>query len=464
MFNKHKKKMKLLLLILSFAIYTLSLSAQTNFALYSIEDTRPICITPDKDIMYGITWENENGSIISYKLENGSIKEKYKSVLPKNPVKLLISHPKKNILYLITARKIDDTKNIYFDAIYSFNTKTDKLKLLYTEAYNYHCPYKIGFVDDNLIFTAFEEPTRKFNLQKSYMSLLNPNTDYQLLSIAPEHDGYIMLNIRNMSGGGKVPVYFMGSKNNFSHKIGFINPNIKIYSKKSNIQLQTLTIEDTTFRWLFNTLRYKRFPIYHFQIAMHPYWLKQAYTLDKVIAISAILDANNTYLIAKTGKGIAVYNHLEPQTTTQSNISEEDAAKIQAFLNERNDYERVVISSKKLSNVFDALFYHVYTLNKSKHIAIQQHSNYYELKNYSQLTTLVRDDFLLTDEKHSLQMEEALEILYPVDTFNKKYIENYKSKNSWMFIRGEAFDYKYGIEVKLDSLGKAIDFIYKTDL
>lgn len=456
--------MKLSLLTIVFAIYSLLLSAQTNFALYSIEETRPICIAPGEDIMYGITWKDENESIISYKLKDGSIIKKYSSELPKNPIKLMISHPKKSILYLITARKIDDTKNIYFDAIYSFNTKTDKLKLLYTEGYNYHCPYRIGLVDGNLIFTAFEEPTRKYNIHKNYSSLLNPNTDYQLLSIAPKHNGYIMLNIRNMGENGKVPVFFMDSKNNFSSKVGFINPNIKIYSKNTNIQLQSLTIQNKTFQWFFNTLQHNRFPIYHFQIAMHPYWLKQAYTLDKVYTITAILDANDTYLIAKSGKDIVVYNHLEPQTTSPSNINEEDAEKIKAFLNERNDYERVVISSKQLSEVFDALFYYVYTKDKRTFIAIQQHGNYYKLKHYSQLAPLVKKDFVLNNEKQGLLMEEALEVLYPVDTFNKKYIKNYKTDNGWMFIRGESFDYKYGIEVKVDSLGKAVDFIYRTDL
>lgn len=456
--------MKVFILIVVLIFQVLVLSSQTNYALYSIDETRPICIDSDKDIMYGVTWVNEKGSLVSYRLKDGSVKREFKSVLPDNPIKLMIEHPKKDIIYLITARKIDDTKNIYFDAIYTLNIKTDVIKLIYTEVYNYHCPYKVGFVQGNLIFTTFEEPTRKYNIKGSYLELLNPNTDYQFLSIAPDHKGYVMLNIRQIEADGRVPVCFMDTKGDFSDRIAFVNPSVKIYSKNNTIQLKSLTLESDKYQWVFSTLRNNRFPIYHFQIAMHPYWLKQAYTLDKVYAITALLAANDTYLVAKSGNGVVVYDYLEPHTTATTSISKDDVTKIEAFLNERSDYERVVISSDKLSNVFNAIFYHVYARNKKTSITIQQHGNYYELKHYSQLDPLVKQDFVIIDEAQSLQMEEALEVLYPVDTFNKKYVTNYKTDDGWMFIRGEAFGYKYGIEVKLDSLGKTIDMVYKTDL
>ena len=71
---------------------------------------------------------------------NGPQKEmvkQYETILPENPIKLMLSHPKKDLLYLITAKKIDDTRDRYIDAIYTLNTKNGKINKLREIYYNY---------------------------------------------------------------------------------------------------------------------------------------------------------------------------------------------------------------------------------------------------------------------------------------------------------------------------------------
>ncbi len=461
--NLNYDNMKTALVILLLLVSNIVIFAQTNFELYSIEDTYPICVSSNNKVFYGLTWSENKAIVKAYDLVTGKVVKKFISVLPENPIKLMLAHPSKNLLYLISTRKIDDTENRYIDAVYSLNIKSDKLKLLRKVYYNYKIPNKIGFVENNLVFTTLQEPTYLFNLKKNDFSLLNPNTDYQLLSIAPKQKGFLMLNIKEISQR-KVPIYFMDMGRKISDRIAYVNPYAIIKSEVRSIQLQTITLEDSSYSWILNAVRFNCFPLYNFQIAMRPFWLKHSTTLDKAYALSGVLFANDTYMITRVGKSISVYNYTEPGNSAPSNITDADIAKIEEYLNQRNTLDREIITSEFLESVFDGLFYQVYSKNKLKHIAVQQHGSYFELKDYSMLISLIKADFKLTDDKQAKLFQDALNVIFPVDAYNKKNVENYKVENEWVFVRGEAFGNKVGIIAKLNDSGEILEIVYKSAL
>ncbi len=299
--------MKILFAILLLFVIHISLFAQTNYKLYSLDNVFPVCMSANNNVFYGLDWNESVASLKTFNITTGNELKEFKSMLPENPIKLMLAHPQKDLIYLITTRKVDDTKNRYIDGVYVLNTKRDKLKLLRKVYYNYKIPNKVGFVDNHLVFTTLQEPTYLFDLKKNDFRLLNPNTDYQLLSIAPEQKGYLMLNIKEIQDR-KVPFYFMDQNNNFSKRIGYMNPDIAIHSEFRSLQLQNITLEDSSYQWIFKTIRYNCFPLYGFQIAMRPFWVKQSYMLDKAFTLSGILFANENYLIARMSTGISVYN------------------------------------------------------------------------------------------------------------------------------------------------------------
>ncbi len=449
-------------LLLSFAI-TISIFSQTNYALYSLEHTYPVCLANDSNSFFGVHWNENTAQINAYDFATGKVIKEFKTDLPQEPIKLMFQHPKKDLLYLITEKKIDETRTRYIDAVYSFNTKRNKLVLLRKVYHNYKVPNKIGIVDNNLVLTTLQEPTWLFNLKTNQFNLLNPNTHYQLLSIAPEQKGYLMLNIKKIKDGG-VPVYFMNGKNEYSNVIGYVKQHVTIQSDKRSLQIPTIALTDSTYGWIIKAIRYNCFPIYNFQITMHPYWLKQTYSLGKAFTLSGILLVNKTYMITRSTNSILVYNYSEPFNTTPENFSAEDIANLEEYLKERNSYDRELITSEALKQVFNALFFKIYSKNKLIHIAIEYHGNYTELKDYTQLTHLLQTGFNLSDETDAKTFQKALDVLYPPDVFNKKYINNYKSDKSWVFVRGEAFGNKYGIIVGLNNANEIINIGYKSSL
>lgn len=458
----NRYNMKIFLFLISFLVSITALFSQTNSALYAIDNINTVCLANNAINFYGVVW-NDKAVLKTFNFLTGEVEKEFDIDLPENPIILMVAHPKKDILYLITSKKIDDTKNRYIDAVYSINTKRDKLNLLCKSHNNYKEPNKIGMVGNNLVFTTPLEPTYLFNLKSNGFQLLNPNTHYQLLSIAPEQNGYLMLNINEVSKG-EVPVYFMNDENNMSSRIGYVNPQVTIQSEVRIIQVPTITVEDSAYSWMANAIRYNCFPVYDFQIFMRPFWLKQFYRLDKVYLLSGILAANKTFMIMRLGKSILVYNYMEPHNSESANLTEEDVAKIEDYLSERNSYVRTLMSSDMLTQVFDGLFYQVYSENSFKYIAVQQHGNYSELKDYNQLVPLLKTGFKLNDRIQAEKFQESINILFPVDDFNKKQVINYKEANNWVFVRGIAFENKFGIIVKLNDEQKVLEIEYKSEL
>lgn len=439
------------------------LFSQTNYSMYSLDDVYPICLSEKDNLIYGVKWQDNAMIINSYDLNTGDVKKSFSENLPENPIKLMLAHPQKDILYLITAKKIDDTGIRYVDQVYELNAKNGKVKSIGCVYYNYLIPNKIGMVGNLLVFTTLQNPTYVFDLKNKSFRLLNPNIHYQLLSIAPEKKGFLMLNV-NETYQGHIPVYFMNMKNEFSDVIGYLSRKITIQSEMRNFQLPAISLVDSSYTWIGDAIRYNCFPIYNFEIAMRPFWLKQSILLDKAYELAGISAANQSYLIARSGKSSYVYNYAVPNSTAPTSLTQIDIENIESFYNESVSYEQSVISSDKVDAIFDAVFYKVFKKNKFKYIAAQFHGTYFELNEYSMLVPMLQSDFKLKDEIEAKKFQNALGVLFPINSFNEKVLAFEIVEGGWRFVRGEAFEKEYGIFVRTDELGKILEIEYKSEL
>ncbi len=450
--------------VLFITLFSLIVQAQKVPLLFSIKDTKVSCISPNEESIFGITWFESQAKIVQYDMNTGKVKKEYESTLPSNPITLIHAVPNSSILYLISARKIDDSKNTYMDAIYQFNTKTGKLKLLYIERMKYKAPYRIGMVAHHLVFTTQKEPTRIYNIKQNFTDLLNPNIDYQLLSIAPEQKGYLMMNIKKIHKN-QVPVYFMNPDRTIRDSIGAINPDLIIQTKKSAFQLPTLSLADSNYFWAIKAIRYNCFPLYSIKIGIHPFWLKQVYSLEKADEASAITDASKNYIIMSNNQAIDVYK-IEYK---KGDLNDVDIAEIEILIEKRGTTNRLILNADKTNPVFNALFYHVVSSGKdldniNKKLVAQQYGSYHEIDSYDKLLPLFNNGFSISNEQQSLIVQDALEILYPIDEFNRQFIRNYKLNNQWIFIRGKAFDKFYGIALTINDSGIPTTVEYISDL
>lgn len=444
-------------------INVVSISAQTNYSLYSLDDVFPICISEKESLIYGVSWEEDVMVINSYNIRNGKKENVFSEGLPKNPIKLMLAHPKKDILYLVTARKINETGIRYIDQIYELNTKQGKVKSIAKVYYDYLIPNKIGLVDNSLILTTLQKPTYVFDLKIKSFRLLNPNIHYQLLSIAPEQEGFLMLNV-NETYNGHVSVHFMNMDNEITGVIGYLNNNVTINSEKRNLQLATITLVDSTYDWIAEPIRYNCFPLNNFELSMRPFWLKNAVVLDKAYEILGIAAADKSYLITKSGKSSYVYNYELPNPDSTNVITESDITNIQNYIDKGGSYERSVISSKEVDAVFDAIFYMVYKDNRFKYVAAQYYGTYTKLNDYNNLVSMIQPDFKLLNDGDAKKLQDALNVVFPVDTFNKKELKYETVDGGWNFIRGSAFGNYYGIFVSADEVGNVLKIEYKSEL
>lgn len=457
-------KIKLLVLGILYAGLTQSNFAQTNPLSYHIPTTQVACIVPNENAIFGITWADNSAKITSYEPSSGKIKKQYNAILPDNPITLIHAVLNSPIIYLISTKKIDDTQNRYFDAIYQFNSKTDKIKLLYTEKINYKAPYRVGMVGNFLVFTTQKEPTRIYDIRRNHTDLLNPNIDYQLLSIAPEKNGYLMINVKKIHKN-QVPVYFMDTERNIKDSIGAINPDLIIQTKKSAFQLPNLSLADSNNFWAIEAIRYNCFPLYSIKIGIHPFWLKQVYDLEKASEISAIIDASKNYIALANNQGLDIYQI----NYKHDSINSQDVAQIEALIEKRGSTNRLALNSDITNKVFNAVFYHVVSSGKdldniNKTLVAQQYGTYQEVQVYDSLIAYFNPELTISDPKDALTIQDALEVLYPIDEFNKQFMNNYSEPGRWIFIRGKAFEKFYGIAINMNDSGKPTSVNYINDL
>lgn len=454
--------MKSILITIAVILINTVCFAQKNTALYTLENVGPVCIDHKDDVLYGVSWEDDAWKMKAYKLSTGKVIKDYENALPENPIHLMVQDKKNGNIYLVTSRKIEETEKRYGDAIYTFNPNNGNVKFQYQIKLNYPAPDKLGFVSNKIIFSTKNQPTRIYDTRRKYLDVLNQNSDYQLLNIAPEQNGFIMLNIRNIEGDS-IPVFFMDLENTIGDKLGYYLPNIKIETATRSFQIPTINLVDSQYNWILKPIRYNCFPLYNFQITMRPFWLKQAVNFDKIRTISALLAVNDNYIIAKENNNILVYPFLEEDKLEKNTFSDDEISTLKEYFS-AHSYTRELIDSDVLEEVFDAVFYNVYSKNKLKYVAVLSHGNYIKIGNYEQPKALFDNNFKLSDENNANKLQEALNIIQLPDAFNMKHIRHYKKGNLWTFVRGSAFESEFGLEFTTTDDGSIVGIKYNANL
>jgi hypothetical protein len=172
---------------------------------------------------------------------------------------------------------------------------------------------------------------------------------------------------------------------------------------------------------------------------------------------------DDTYLIGDrpSKKIISVYNIKNPKLTKTPTVSDDDLAGIKAMLSSEISFEKQKIQSDVLPQIFDASFYTIIFTEQEtsggsrsqEFIAYAANGAYAELKEKEDLIFLIKEDFVI-NEANALLFQEALDVLYPLDYFDKKAKTNYKKDNKWIFVRSDSFGEKKGFVLFMNGSGK----------
>ncbi len=455
----------LFILIICFS----SVSAQQNMVreLYSLSDLYPVCIEQKDNRLYGVHWSNSQQSVQKYKLESGALKKSYTEGMPDDPIVLLLKHPHKELLYLLTASKKGDQGALFLDAVYQLNLGNNKLERLYKEPYDVPVPTRLAYSANCLVLITLKQPTRILNLKTHKIDLLCYNADYQYLSVAPKKDGFLFLNTRN-SNGSEVSVHFMNRKFELGDSIGYANPTVSISRDFNRFQLPNVYLKEE-YAWAVEDMRYNTFPLVGGQVNMRPYWLRLASTLPKADKISAILDGSPDYIVVRMASGIGVYTYDGELFAEKSLFEPADVERLNKVIQERNTLQRIMISDPVLGEVFNASFYRV-TENKTDIIQEKAtimayfHGVYIPVKAYTELFDYVKADFRLHDEASAVALQKCFDLLFPPRQTDQQYLKFSQEANVWTFRRGEAFGKIFGVQVLVNEAGAIQEMQYNTEL
>lgn len=213
------KRIYLLLLVLAcFA----STNAQKNYPILSLEEIGAVTIVPDEVNMIVVENIGEVPNLAIYDLEKRELKQKFDVKLPENPIVYIVPNDD-GLLYLVTIKKGEESGVPMFDAIYSFDFKSDKLKKIYTEEGVVPMPSSVTAVNTKLVFNGriFHEQPQIFNLKTKAFEDFSNDESIRVLCSSDVHDSYVIVKFTELADDDSLPVYVMDFKNNLSQTVGF---------------------------------------------------------------------------------------------------------------------------------------------------------------------------------------------------------------------------------------------------
>ncbi len=99
--------------------------------------------------------------------------------------------------------------------------------------------------------------------------------------------------------------------------------------------------------------------------------------------------------------------------------------------------------------------------SESSFLAFSKGREYDVLMDKSGLKDLLAPSFQLSSEQDASLFQDALNALYPPDTFAKKHVQYFKKDSDWCFVRDESFGDKKGFVVSVNSQKKIEKIEYK---
>lgn len=454
------KKTYLLLFILACFI---SANAQKNYPILTLEEIGAATMLSDEETMVVVENVGEVPNLAFYDLEKRELSQKCEAKLPENPIQFIVPN-EDGLLYLVTIKKGEEGGVPMFDAIYSFDIKSDKIKKIYSEEGVVPSPSNVSAVKSKLVFSGriFHEQPQLFNLKTKAFEVFSDDESLRVLCTSDIHDSYVIVKFTELEEDDSLPVYVMNHKNKLSSKVAVFSEDMVISTTEGENRLPGFDIINPDYYWISQAYDNGQFPLAGFFIASRPGIVEKYNKLANKFDIQEISAANENFMAAR-GKGqFWVYNTKTLNTTKPKTVSDEDMAAINTFLKERTEYIKNSIQSAGLEKIFDAKFYSITgktdlgdnSYTESSFVIFAQNDKYNVLLEEAELKNLVASGFKLEGESSAASFQDALNALYPPGTFDTKHIQFYKKNDNWYFIRGESFGQKKGVVVSVDALGK----------
>ena len=489
-------KLNSLLLVI---LLSLSLSFAKNYPYAIVENSDLYLLSQDSKSIYAIETLDSSVNLKSIELSTGKLLSVKKISVP--PFSIGNIALVDGVIYLYTFKIIDRKSRSFVVNIYTLDSKSGKATTIYTTKETQVYAEKMVVMGKSLLLMEKRGNNAfLFNTEKKSMQRVKMGEDFKiLLPITGKNSALVAdwqgRDIHNKSyndeysvkvgDGSPIDLYYMDLSNGFKlTKIGEFQPSFSSTATKVIDQSAHLIIKDSSFTWVDTLYPPREFPIKVYELIANKELYKRYLTLDGFERIDRVNVVGDTYLIAnrygeEATKNIVLYNLKTPITKRPSTVSNADVAAVKKLLSSGLRSEYTLIDPKMTDPIVSGKLYSVKVINEQidtsedgsissmssvdKFIAYGSEGKYSAVKDASNLVSMVKKGYLLTD-KSAIAFQALLDILFPMSSFDQDKKSFKKSGDSWIFTRGEHFGKMSGIVVKVNSSGKILSIEKKREL
>ncbi|MDX1679353.1 MAG: hypothetical protein R3242_01365 [Akkermansiaceae bacterium] len=169
---------------------------------------------------------------------------------------------------------------------------------------------------------------------------------------------------------------------------------------------------------------------------------------------------------------------LAISSALQAEVTDEEKKGIKAYVFGRDELKCELLNDENLSALSSARFYEVKVVRKNPSGSVSTETlrvvkdggDYVELDwlgstmKCDQLTRLFDKKIVIKNEEDAKSLEAALDLIYPLGTFDEEHRKIYREGNKWIFVRGDIFDNLKGFQFTVDDEGTVTSIDYRTDI
>lgn len=300
------KKLQTLLLALCCIFVA---KAQKIDPILSIEECGAAVLINNDPVMAVVENIGEVPNLTFYDLQKKKVMQRFKCKLPGNPIVYMMPCDD-GIIYLVTMKKNDGQGPPFFDAIYGFDYKKDRIKLCYQEKDEVYIPRSANAVHTKLVLyrSTFSKQPLIYNTETLAFEPFSEDESLRMLFATDDKRAFVVFKNTELRADDTVPVYVMKADGSMSEPIGIYDSNMTLSTNEEENRLPGINISNPDYNWVDEEFNQSGLPVSGFAIATRPGLAKTFNQFSNMFDISELTSATSDYVLAKSKHTLFVYD------------------------------------------------------------------------------------------------------------------------------------------------------------
>lgn len=221
----------------------LNVSAQKNYALFTIYDVGSVCLDNTETKMYAVENIGDVPKLVLRELANGKVVTEYKAELSEEPISAIIHDNNNNQLFFVTERKGEDGVP-QLDAIYRVDEKSEKGEKVFSFSKTVEGFMRLKMMDNYLVLETSNGNPLLFDTKTKQLKELTQRKDIRLIFSDEKTKSFVFGKLGNKD----IPVVFMDINGKVVDGIGYFNPDMVISTNEGENRMPSITIDNAAYK------------------------------------------------------------------------------------------------------------------------------------------------------------------------------------------------------------------------